>query len=109
MPPERALHQRALSEENDAPDEWVECPHCHSPMVPLRAHEVNKSSESPAVEAELWEFLLWGWIAFAVNFAHGLVTYASRKRKLATLKRDVLPRFPRSLICPRCFYITRRL
>lgn len=93
----------------DNPNEWVECPACHSVMTPLRGHEVRSSSEFPAVEAELWEFLLWGWVIFVINFIVGLLGYGGRKRKLATLKRDVLPRFPHSLICPRCFHIQRRL
>lgn len=93
----------------DNPHEWVECPDCHSPMTPLRDFEISSSSEFPAVEAEMWEFLLWGWIIFVINFVVGLLGFGGRKRKLSQLKRDVLPRFPHSLVCPRCLSVQRRL
>jgi hypothetical protein len=92
---------------HDNQEPSVTCSECHAFMLPLRDYEVQKS-ESPAVEAELWEFLLWGWWAFVVNYFHGATTYKSRQSKLAQAKQAVLPRFPRSLVCPRCLHIVQR-
>ncbi len=94
---------------NDDPNEWVECPHCRSVMLPLRSYEIPGASEFPAVECELWEFFIWGWMAFVYHFLSGLATYGGRKARLAQQKRDVLPRFPRSLVCPRCLHVQSRL
>lgn len=98
--------------ESAAPDlqnEWIECPHCRSVMLPLREYEIQRSSEFPAVEAELWEFLLWGWMAFVSNFVCALIGFGGRKATLAKQKQDILPRFPNSLVCPRCFVVIRRV
>lgn len=89
-------------------DEWMECPRCRSVMLPLREFEIQSASDFPAIEAEWWEFLIWGWMAFVYNFAFGLLTYGARKGKIAALKRDTLPRFPNTLICPRCLSVVRR-
>lgn len=77
-------------------------------MLPLKDYELQKSSESPTVGAEPWEFLLWGWWAFVANYVADLFTYEGRKRKLAEQKQDVLPNFPNSLVCPRCLHIIKR-
>ena len=87
----------------------VPCPACRSWMLPLSRYEIQKSSESPAVGAEWYEFLLWGWWAFVYNYAYDLLTYAERQKKLAQQKSEVLPQFPNSLICPRCLHVTKRL
>ena len=93
----------------DARDEWAECPKCRSVLLPLRQYEINKSSEFPAVEAEAWEFFVWGWGIFVYNFLTALVTYEGRRRHLEALKRSALPRFPNSLVCPRCLSIVTRM
>ena len=105
MPPDYPVYTGATQ---DSRNEWVECPQCRSVMTPLREYEIQSSSEFPAVEAEAWEFFLWGWMAFVYNFLIGLVTYGGRKARLAKQKRDVLPRFAHSLVCPRCLYVQRR-
>jgi hypothetical protein len=92
----------------DNQGESVTCTQCYAFMLPLRDYEISKSSESPAIEAELWEFLLWGWWAFVGNYLHSAMTYKSRQSKLAQMKQEVLPRFPRSLVCPRCLHILQR-
>ena len=94
---------------HDEQNEWVECPRCRSVMSSLRDYELRSASEFPAIEAEFWEFFLWGWMAYMYNFAVGLLTYGGRKARLAKQKRDVLPRFPQSLVCPRCLYALPRL
>jgi len=95
-------------EDKDARHEWVECPQCRSPLLPLREYEIQRSSEFPAVEAEAWEFFVWGWGIFVYNFLLALAGYEGRKRRLAAQKRDALPRFPNSLVCPRCLSVARR-
>jgi hypothetical protein len=86
----------------------VACPQCRSWMLPLSQFELSKASESPSADAELWEFLLWGWMAFVYNYVSDLITYESRKNKLAAQKKEVLGQFPNSLICPRCLHVVRK-
>jgi hypothetical protein len=92
----------------DREDEWVACPECRSWMLPLSKYEIQKSSASPTVGAEPWEFFLWGWWAFVYNFIYDLATYEGRKRKLAQQKQEILPKFPNSLVCPRCLHVVKR-
>jgi hypothetical protein len=89
-------------------NEWVECPKCRSVMLPLRDYDIQTASEFPSVGAELWEFLVFGWIVFVYNFAVGLLGFGGQKARLAKQKKDFLPAFPNSLICPRCFYVLKR-
>jgi len=99
-----SLHDNLLMQSND-PDirkyeqknDLVACPQCHGWMLPLNEFEIQKSS-APSVEAEPWEFLLWGWSAYLYNFIFDSFTYESRKRKLAQQKRDTLPQFPKSFV-----------
>ena len=77
-------------------------------MLPLKEYEISKASESPTADTELWEFLLWGWVAFVGNYVNDLFTYESRKRKLAQQKQEVLPDFPNSLVCARCLHVSKR-
>jgi hypothetical protein len=77
-------------------------------MLPLQDYELQKSSESPTVGAEAWEFFLWGWMALVYNYVYDLFTYQSRKSKLAQLKQTVLPQFRKSLVCPRCLHVVKR-
>lgn len=86
----------------------VKCPSCQSWMLPLGQYELQKSSESPTVGAEWYEFLLWGWWIFVANYISDLFTYEGRKRKLAQQKAEILPQFPNSLVCPRCLHVTKR-
>lgn len=92
----------------DGQDDVVPCPECHAFMLPLQGYEISKSVEAPVVSAELWEFLLWGWWAFASNYLWGALTLKGRLSKLAQQKAEVLPQFPRSLVCPKCLHIIRR-
>ena len=92
----------------DDANEWRTCPQCATGMLPLHSYEIQKASESPTVGADMWEFIMWGWWAFVYNYVNDLVTYGSRKRKLAETKAATLPHFPRSLVCPRCLYILKR-
>jgi len=98
--------------ENGIEDEWIACPTCRYPMLPLRTYELQKVSEFPAVEADGWTFFFFGWIIFvaqiAYHFLTGLFTFEARKRKLAQAKRDILPRFPNSIVCPQCINVVKR-
>ena len=77
-------------------------------MFLLATYELPSSSEFPAVEFDFWDYILWGWTVIVGNFIYGLITYGSRKAKLAMLKRDILLRYPHSLVCPRCLSVSRR-
>lgn len=92
----------------DSNDDWTMCPECHNGTLRLDSYEIQKSSESPSIDAEWYEFLIWGWWSFVVNFLDGLFTYESRKKKLAKLKLEHLPNFPRSLVCTRCLHVLKR-
>ena len=92
----------------DRDEDFTACPQCRSWMLPLSQFEISKASESPIVQAEWWEFLLWGWMAFVSNYVSDLFTYEKRKNKLAAQKAEVLPQFPNSLICPQCLHVTRK-
>lgn len=88
-------------------NEMVPCPECRSWMLPLQEYEVQKT-DSPSIDAEWWEFLMHGWMAFVGNYIYDMCTYEGRKRKLATKKETVLPQYPNSLVCPRCVQILQR-
>ena len=91
----------------DRDDEWVKCPQCSGWMLPLSDYEVQKSSESPA-GADIGNFLMHGLWIYLANFVDDLFRYEGRKRRLAQLKRDVLPMYPQSLVCVKCLHVTRR-
>ena len=92
----------------DAKAEWIECPHCHNVTLPLADYQISNASESPDVSASGLEFLLFGWWAFALNFLADVFSLGGRKTKLAHLKAEILPQFPRSLVCPRCLNVIKR-
>ena len=77
-------------------------------MLPLEKYEIQKSSESPSADAEWWEIIAFGWMVIIYNYVFDLFTYEGRKRKMAQLKRDVLPQFPNSLVCPRCLHVVKK-
>ncbi len=88
-------------------DIWHTCHKCATPLLPLRDFEIHKSSESPGVGADLPEFILFGWWAFVINYVDDLFSFGSRQKRLAALKSEVLPQFPRSQVCPRCLELKR--
>ena len=88
-------------------DEWIECPKCRTVMLRLSEYEIQGTDGIPGGETELWEFLLWGWMAFAYNFVLDLLGFGGQKVKLAKLKKEVLPAYPSSVVCPRCFYVLK--
>ncbi|MGI4789954.1 MAG: hypothetical protein ACRYFS_14020 [Janthinobacterium lividum] len=94
--------------EQPSRNEWIECPKCRSVMLLLTEYEVQSNSGFPGVETELWEFLVFGWMAFVYNFAIGLLGFGGQKAKLAKKKKELLPAFPNGLVCPRCFFVQTR-
>jgi len=77
-------------------------------MVPLKDYDMNSAGESPAMSAEPWEFILWGWMVFFYNYVYDLFTYKSRMAKLQQQKQAVLPHYPNSLICPACLHVIKK-
>ena len=81
-------------------------------MLPLREYQIQAASEFPTPETDSRMFVILGWSVsvfyVVLNFALSLISYGGRRSRLAKQKRDVLPRFPHSLVCPRCLYILRR-
>lgn len=92
----------------DRQDEMIACPECKTWMLPLADYEIQKASESPTVGAEGYEIFLWGLWAYVYNFIYDSFLYEGRKKKLAQQKKEVLPRFPHSWVCPRCLHILKR-
>jgi hypothetical protein len=96
----------------DSPDEWIACPECRGWTVALDKYELHPASESPDVDFEWYELLLWGWTVYVYyciyNYIYELFIYKHRQKKLARLKQEILPTYPRSLICPKCFHVIKR-
>ncbi len=88
-------------------DIWRTCKQCATPLVPLRDFEIQKSSEAPGVGADLWQFLLFGWWSFLINYMVDFFSFGQRVTTLAKLKSEVLPQFPGTQVCPRCMEIQR--
>ena len=76
-------------------------------MLPLSDYEVS-GSEFSTGDTELWEFLVWGWMPLAYEFVVGLLGFGGKKMTLAKQKKEILPAFPNSLICPRCLFVLKR-
>ena len=94
--------------DSDRHADYINCPECGTFMLPLKDYDMDKASEAPAVGADLFEFLVWGWMAFIYNYVYDLLTLEGRKKKLAEQKRDILPSAPNSLVCPRCLHVLKR-
>ena len=92
----------------DARDEWIECPKCRNVMVSLRDFAITDAGEGPSAHADLPEFLLFGWWAYLINYLAEAFSFGGRKSKLATIKAQVLPRAPNSLVCPHCLHVIER-
>ena len=92
----------------DAPDEWIECPKCRNVTVALADYEISDAAEGPTLNADTTDFLLFGWWAYVVNYFAEMFSLGGRKTKLAKLKTDVLPAYPKSLICPACLHVIKR-
>ena len=82
------------------------CPNCNTFMVPLANHELS-AGEHPTLEAEGLEYFVFGLWAYLYNLLFGAAALATRKRKLAKLKNEVLPQSPNALICPACLQLKR--
>lgn len=92
----------------DDDDALVKCPVCPAYMVPLNDYEISNNDEGPTADTEFWEFLVWGWMSFVYNYIFGWIEFNGRKAKLAELKKNDLPQFPASLVCPQCLHVVKR-
>jgi len=86
----------------------IKCPACPGYMVSLKDFEITNSNEGPSLEADFWEYILWGWWVFVYNYFFGALDYNRRKNTVADLKQKILLEFPESLICSQCLHVTRR-
>ncbi|MDQ3814072.1 MAG: hypothetical protein M3347_08980 [Armatimonadota bacterium] len=93
-------------------DEWKLCPHCRSPMLPLKDYEVrggagpdeDDSDTMPSMHRDWTESIIMG----ILDHIWDGVRTTLRKRKLLRLRRQLLPRSPNSLVCPRCLHAIER-
>jgi hypothetical protein len=88
------------------PDIWLTCSQCHHIMLPLASYEIQASAE-PGVEVDFWQMLLFGWWSIVFNYFFGKAKIEGEKQKLAQQKSEVLPQFPNSQICPKCFHVEK--
>lgn len=88
-------------------DVWLTCPECSNVMVPLKTYDIQESA-SPGLDAEPWQVMAFGWMSVVYNFLFGHAKMQGEKARLAQEKEDVLPVYPNSQICPKCFYLARR-
>ena len=89
----------------DPRHENVVCSECHASMLPLKDFEIQTSSESPSIDGDDFDFTWWGIGNGICNYIFGWFAFAWRKVKLARRKRQVLPLFPDSWVCPRCLHV----
>ena len=98
-------------------DDWIACEACRGWMVPLAKCEIESANYAmpdwdDIVDNSLWG---WGWIHFLALAAWGLLVTlyeefvtAMRRRKLAKIQAEILPKFPNSQICPKCLKVKQK-
>ena len=101
----------------DNPD--VICPDCRRPMVELHKMADVSGNDALGIDGGMGGFgnpyssvgrgmILFDMFVQLIDFAFGSLIAAGRGRKLKRLAAATLPQFPRSLICPSCFFLLRR-
>ena len=102
----------------DPDEKWIACERCRKRLRPLAKYKpqdvrVNAPELGPLEDMSRLGFR--GLIAslglifitcFLSCVGESAVT-RYRSGKVARLKRDILPRYPKSLICPHCLKVTR--
>lgn len=96
-------------------DKFEVCPRCRVLMVPLvrfKPDEVRLVSDVNPDAERMTRALGWRYFAgtFLLTFGETLYEFAASarcRRKVAKLKRDVLPQHPKSQVCPQCLQIKR--
>jgi hypothetical protein len=88
------------------------CPHCHYPMLKLSRFEGVSSRDAQGFNGkDSHDFSFWGWWAIAhdlfTRMWSGVGTWL-RRRQVNKLRAEVLPQFPKSLICPHCMQVFRK-
>ena len=93
-------------------DEWVPCPECRGgAMLDLQTYDGGSSLDTVGVGKDPIDYWLFDWLAVLHDIYTGIsesIRVAWKRRKVARLQKTILPRFPNSLICPRCLYVLRR-
>jgi len=95
----------------------VMCPNCHRTMVELAKfyHAMHEDGGTMGTEAPLFVGMgfRFGLNPIAVlellNGLWDLLFLKLRNKKVERLCTEVLPRYPKSLICPNCLYLWRRM
>jgi hypothetical protein len=94
------------------PEQRTLCPNCHYPMLKLSGFEGVSSRDAQAFHGKnSHDFSLWGWWAIAHDLLAGLWSGLGawrRRRQVKKLRDEVLPQFPKSLICPHCLQVFRK-
>lgn len=88
------------------------CPHCHYPMLKLANFEGVSSRDAQGFHGkDNHDYSFWGWWAIVDELLSGMwngLTTWRRRRQVKKLRDEVLPQFPKSLICPHCLQVVRR-
>jgi len=101
----------------DNPD--VICPDCRRPMIEL--DKMARAANGDAVGLDAGDGYFGNMYSGAgrsilalelffqmIDMLFGSIRTAFRARKLRKLAAETLPQFPRSVICPVCFFLLRR-
>ena len=98
----------------DNPD--ILCPECHRTMVEL-AKFYHSMQEDGTMGTDAPIFIRSGFqyglnpiaVIELLNGAIDAIFLKFRNKKVERLCAQVLPRYPKSLICPNCLYLWRRM
>ena len=94
----------------------IPCPHCQRILVELSKFR-ESMHEDGTLGSEFSPFLRSGW-RFAINplavvewmsSALDTVIVQFRNRKIEAMCVEILPRYPRTLICPHCLFLEKRI
>jgi hypothetical protein len=93
-------------------DNATQCPQCHYPMLNLSGFEGVSSRDAQGFNnRDLHDYSFWGWWAIAYGIFAGMwsgLGTLRRRRQVKKLRAEILPQFPKSLICPHCLQVLRK-
>ncbi len=91
------------------------CPKCrHWRMYDLANYHEDDINDSPSHDG--WGSPSWGYhfaspvylIGWLVNVFRGTASVEVKRAKLRKLREEVLPRAPKTIVCPKCFDVIER-
>lgn len=82
-------------------------------MLALKDFDGISSKDAPGFDRDMpsghADFIWWNWIVKPLGEAlFSGVRKSQRMSKVRVLKAEVLPLFPKSVICPQCLHVEQR-